>query len=121
MKKTKYMIVRTGHENNQEITEEIEAGKIKRTMPQKYLGIIVNEKRNLEDHIKEKTNSATKIMAQVRTTGSQRRVGSESVRVQLELCDKCAYASIFYGIQAWGRIKREEEKELEKIQSAVIC
>ena len=93
------MIVKTRHGNNQEITEEVEAGKIERTMTQKYLGITVNEKGDLEDHIKEKTRSATKILAQMRTTGSQCRVGSESERVQLELCDKCAYSSIFYELE----------------------
>ena len=120
LKKTKYMIVKTGHVNNQEITEEVKVGKIERTMTQKYLGIIVNEKGDLEDHIKEKTKSATKILAQIMTICSQGRVGSESVRVQLELYDKCAYSSIFYGIHAWGRIKREEEKELEKLQSDML-
>ena len=114
------MTVKTGDVNNQEITEEVEVGKIERTMTQKYLGIIVSEKRDLEDHLKEKANSATKILAQIRTIGSQRRVGSESVRVQLELCNKCAYSSIFYGIHAWGRIKRDEEKELEKLQSDML-
>ena len=113
-------MVKTRHVNNQELTEEVKAGKIERTMTQKYLGIIVNEKGDLEDHIKEKTNSATKRLAQIRTMGSQCRVGSESVRVQLELYDKCAYSSIFYGIHAWGRIKREEEKELEKLQSGML-
>ena len=87
---------------------------------QKYLGIIVNEKGDLEDHIKEKTRSANKILAQIRSIGSQCRVGSESVRVQLKLYDKCTHSSIFYGIHARGRIKKEEEKELEKIQSDMI-
>ena len=81
LKKTGYMIVKTGHANNQEIIEEVKAGKIERTMTQKYLGIIVNEKGELENHIKEKTKSATKILAQIRTKCSQCRVGSESVRV----------------------------------------
>ena len=44
LKKTKYMTVKTGHTNNQEITEEVKAGKIERTRTEKYLGIIVNEK-----------------------------------------------------------------------------
>ena len=120
LKSTKYMIVKAGHVNNQEITEEIKAGKKERKTTQKYLGIIVSEKGDLGDHIKEKTKSATKILAQIMTIGSQCRVGSESVRVQLELYDKCAYSSIFYGTHAWGRIKREEEKELEKLQSDML-
>ena len=69
LEKTKYMIVKTGHENNQEITEEVHWGKIERTMTQKYLGIIVNEKGDLEDHIREKTNSGTKILAQIYISG----------------------------------------------------
>ena len=61
------------------------------------------------------------LRAQIRTVGSQCRVGSESVRVQLELYnDKCAYSSIFYGIHSWGRIKKKEEKELEKVQSYML-
>ena len=44
------------------------SGKIERTMTQKYLGIIVNQKGDLEDHIKEKTKSATKILDQIRLT-----------------------------------------------------
>ena len=52
------------------ITEEAEAGKIERTRTQNYLGIIVNEKGDLEDHIKEKTSAATKILVQIRIRGS---------------------------------------------------
>ena len=91
LEKTKYMIVKTGHVNNQELTEEVKAGKIERTTTQKYFGITVNEKGDRKDHIKEKTKSTTKILAQIMTIGSQGRVGSESVRVQFELYDKCAY------------------------------
>ena len=59
----------------------------------------MNEKGDLEDHMKGKTNSVTKILAQIRTIGPQCRAGSESVRVQLELYDKCVYSLIFYDIQ----------------------
>ena len=51
LEKTKYIIVKTGHVNDQEITEEVKAAKIERTTTQKCLGIIVNEKGDLEDHI----------------------------------------------------------------------
>ena len=34
--------------SNQEIIEEVEAEKLERTMTQKYLGIIANEKGDLE-------------------------------------------------------------------------
>ena len=37
LEKTKYMVVKTGHVNNQEITEEVKAGKIERTTTQSIL------------------------------------------------------------------------------------
>ena len=37
LEKTKYMIVKTGHVINQEITEEVKAGKIERTTTQSIL------------------------------------------------------------------------------------
>ena len=44
LKKTKYMIDKTGHVSNQEITEEVKAGNMERTMTQKDLGTIVNKR-----------------------------------------------------------------------------
>ena len=60
LKKTKYMIVKTGHESNKEITEEGRARRMQRTMTQKYFGINVNEKGDLKNYIKEKRKPATK-------------------------------------------------------------
>ena len=113
-------MVRTGKEYTREITEEVEGGQIGKTETRKYLGILINEKGDLEDHLKQKPKLSTSLLAQIKIIGSQYRVGAESIRIQLELYDKCAYPAISYGIHAWGRLKKNEIDELEKIQSTLL-
>ena len=48
------------------------------------------------------------------------RLGSETQRVQLELYETCAFPSLHYGLNAWGRIKRNKTNELEKIQGKML-
>ena len=57
LKKTQYMIVNTGIEEETQIKDEVEAGNVGRTNINKYLGIVINEKGDLEEHLKEKPNS----------------------------------------------------------------
>ena len=53
LKKTKYMIVKTGREEEEEINETVKAGRIRRTDKCKYLGIIISTDGQLTEHIKE--------------------------------------------------------------------
>ena len=117
LKKKKYMVMQTGKEDTREITEE---GQIGKTETHKYLGILMNEEGDLEDHLEQKAKLSTSVPAQIKITGSQHRVRAESIRVQLELYDKCAYPAISYGIHACCRLKKNEINELEKIQRTLL-
>ena len=100
--------------------EEVEAGKEGRTDIKKYLGMVINGKGDLEEHIKEKGIAAKALTEQIRTIGLAKQCGTESHRVRLELYQKCAYPSDYYGLHAWGRIKLSEIKALEKLQSEML-
>ena len=78
------MVMRTGKEDTREITEEVEGGQIGRTETHKYLGILTNETTL------EKAQLSTSLLAEIKIIGSQHRVRAESIRVQLELYEKCA-------------------------------
>ena len=52
LKKTKYMIVKTGGEK-EEINETVKAGRIQRTDKCKYLGMIIPTDGQLTEHVKE--------------------------------------------------------------------
>ena len=51
LKKTKYMTVKTGREE-EEINETVKAGRIQRIDKWKYLGITVSTYQQLTEHIK---------------------------------------------------------------------
>ena len=63
-------MVRTGKEDITEITEEVEGGQIGRTKTHKYLGIRMNEKGDLENHLKQKAKLSTSLLAQIKIIGS---------------------------------------------------
>ena len=60
LKKTKYMIVKTGRE--EEINETVRAGRIQRTDKCKYLGMTISTDGQLTEHIKELNNSKCDII-----------------------------------------------------------
>ena len=43
LSKTKYMVVKTGKEKEEAVSEQVKAGDIQRTKKNKYLGIAINE------------------------------------------------------------------------------
>ena len=53
LRKTKYMVVKTGKEKEGNISEQMKAWNIQRTKKYKYLEITINEEGNLKGHIEE--------------------------------------------------------------------
>ena len=60
LKKTKYMIVKTGREEEEEeINETVQAGRIQRIDKCKYLGMTISTDGELTEHIKNLTVDVT--------------------------------------------------------------
>ena len=74
-----------GAEEETQITEEVEAGKVGRTdiYLGMSLGIVMDEKGDLEEHIKEKTKVVKGLVIQIRTLGSAQQCGTEYHRVRI--------------------------------------
>ena len=117
LKKSKYMIIGTGKDKEEEIKEVVKEGMIQRTETYKYLGLIINEKGNLKDHIKELQKKCESANREIRAIGSKQQVGKEEVRVKMKLFETCITTILTYGIDAWGKISNEELNEIEKIQA----
>ena len=98
LKKTKYVIVNMGSDQEKEITEQIEARKIGKTSQHKYLGRIVNEKGDLEDYIEEKSTLSAKLLNHIKSIGLQPRVVSETQRVQLTGIFNLLISTPYYSI-----------------------
>ena len=66
------MTIKTGPEVDKAITDKVEAGTIERTSSYRYLGILVNEEGDPEEHMKEKAQKAKTITKQIKIIGSQK-------------------------------------------------
>ena len=80
LKKPKYMIVKTGRE--EEINERVKAGRIQRTDKCKYLGMTISTDGQLTEHIKELNSRCDIINREISAIGAKTQVGKEEVRVK---------------------------------------
>ena len=110
LKKTKYMTIITGRENQEQI-EEVKEGKIEEVDTYIYLGIMLNKEGNLKEHIKETENKAIKIIREINGISSKHNVGQEEIRVKIKLFETCLIPAILYGFKAWGKYPKVRRKQ----------
>ena len=117
LKKSKYMVVKTGKEKEELLIEAVKAGNIEKSEKYKYLGITINQEGNLKDHIKYINGKCEAISREIEAIGTKAQVGSEEIREKLKLFETCFMTTLTYGMEAWSNIRKEEMKEIEKIQA----
>ena len=115
LKKTRYMIMKTGKEVEENIVETVKAESIQRTENYKYLGIEMNEEGNLKGHMEYLRRKGEAISRETEAIGAKNQVGKEQVRVQLKLFEACYMPAILYGLEAWGYVKKKENKRTRKV------
>ena len=71
LKKTKYMIVKTGREEEEEINETVKAGRIQRTDKCKYLGVTISTDGQLTEHTKELNSRCDTINQEISAIGAK--------------------------------------------------
>ena len=108
LKKTKYMIVKTGREEEEEINETVKAGRIQRTDKCKYLGMTISTDGQLTEHIKELNSRCDIINREISAIGAKTQVGKEEVRVKLKLFETCLMPALLYGMEVWERLPKAE-------------
>ena len=117
LKKTKFMIINPDLAHSvEELNECVELGVVQRAVEYAYMGLLVNEGGNLEDHLKEIETKAKEVARQISGIGSYFQVGEEYMRVRLDLFEKCFGPAISFGVHAWC-ISANEVSVLEKIQA----
>ena len=57
---------------------------------------------------------------EIEIIGSRNQVEKEEIRVQLKLFEASFMPALIYGIEAWRYIKKEEMKEIERIQGKAL-
>ena len=86
----------------------------------KYLGITINEEGNLKGHVEELKQTCEAISREIEIMESRNQVQKEEIRVQLKLFEACFMPALIFGIETWGCVKKEEIKEIERIQGKAL-
>ena len=110
LKKTKYMIVKTGREKEEEINETVKAGRMQRTDKCKYLGMTISTEGQLTEHTKELTSRCDIINQEISAIGAKTQVGKEELRVKLKLFQTCSMPALLYGMEAWKSCQKQKSK-----------
>ena len=120
LKKTKYMIVKTGWEQEQDINETVKARRIQGTDKWKYLEITISTDGQLTEHIKELNARCDTISREICAVGAKTQVGKEEVRVKLKPFETCLMPALLYGTEAWKKLSNVEIQHLENIHSKTL-
>ena len=98
LKKTKYMIVKTGREEEQ-INKKVKAGRIQRTEKCKFLGMTISTDGQFTEHIKELNSRCDSINQEICTIGAKTQVGKDEVRVKSKLFETCFMPALLYEME----------------------
>ena len=102
-------------EKEEAIEERVKEGILQETDIYKYLGMVINKSGNLKYHILELNRKCEVINREISTVGAKHQVGKEKVRAKLRLMP-----ALVYGLEAWGKIGKDEMKKIEKIQGRAL-
>ena len=121
LKKTKYMVVNTGREKEEEINEEVKAGKVTKTDEYKYVGFNVDTKGDCQHHIEKKSSKLPGQIEALKSMASYSNVGSSFVNVRLNMYEMCIIPSFLHALEAWNKITKKEIMTLEQQQAKALC
>ena len=121
LKKTKYMVMKTGREEEEIIEENVKEGTVQKTNQYEYLGFFLDENANCTYHIKKKGENVKGQIVALKSIASYCNVGAMFISVRLQLYELCTIHSLLYGIEAWNKQTKKEIKDLEKQQAKALC
>ena len=121
LKKTKYMILNTGREEDEEITEEVNKGRVGSTDEYRYVGFELDKMGNCMYHIEQKGKENNGQIVALKSLASYRNVGSKFIMVRLQLYESCIVKSLLYNLEGWNKQTKKEIKKLEQQQAKALC
>ena len=114
------VIVRTGKGEVEQIQERVHQGTVLETDNNKYLGMVIDTEGNLKHYIQEMWQKSKKIFLEINVIRANSEVGTEEIRVKLNLSELCLMPGTLHGLAVWGRILTREIEEIEKMQSKAL-
>ena len=101
LEKTKYMVVHSGSEKAEVITEKVKQGVVEETEKYQYVGLFVNNKGNLSTHLEFLRGKIRDSMKVLLNTGHESKVGKEALRVKLTLYSSTIVPAVLNNLETW--------------------
>ena len=119
-KKSKYMVINTGHDKLKSVNESINDGEIEKTDEYKYLGWWFNEKNSADRQVTELESKLDYMVREIQISGSWNRVGQADAQIQLMLYKKIVVPTLLYNMETASNMKKGEYERLEKMQGKAL-
>ena len=114
------MVINTRKEPEEAIEERVKEEIVQKTNIFKCLGMVINKSGNLKDNILELNRKCEVINRETIGTGEKHQLRKEQMRLKLKLYETCIMLALLYGLEAWGKIDKDETNEIEKIQGRAL-
>ena len=82
--------------------------------------MVISKSGNLKDHLPELDRKCEVINREISAIGAKHQQEKEEIRVKLKLYETCLMPALLYGLEAWGKIDKDEMNEIEKIQGRAL-
>ena len=70
--------------------------------------MVISKLGNLKDHLLELNRKLEVINREISSIRPKDKVGKEEIRVKLKLFETCLMPTLLYGLEAWGKIDKDE-------------
>ena len=89
-----------------------------------YLGMTLNEQGNQDNQIIEMEKKSVSKMKEAQAINTSSEIGSEGLRMHLQLLKACKISALLYRLEVWDVIIKDEEmnkKYICKCSKKIIC
>ncbi len=121
LKKTKFMVVKTGREESDSIEEQVKEGHVTECSEYKYVGLWQDQEGNCMHHIKKKKEKIKGEIAAMKSITNYHNMGPAFMNVRLQLYQSCILKSLLFNLEGWNRLSKKEVDKLESIQGTSLC
>jgi hypothetical protein len=119
--KSAYLPIRgRNNEPEEELTEMVKNGWIKKVKEYKLLGTWMNEEGNYFNQVEKMTKKVPLMSITTKQIGNPREIGKYAMTARLKLIDRVCMLGILHGAEAVPNLS-EEMDEIEKVQHKLLC
>ena len=116
LKKTGYLVIESGNEGVEEISENLKEGTVPQIESHEHLGLWINKKGNLDLHITEMDKKIKGAIYETIKVANENEFGGEVIRARLKLYEASIVKAMLHGLESWGGLKESEIQRFEMIQ-----